>query len=282
MGGKMERASGASPPDIGKTREYAQNPLLNIPPGEEFNVTYGTLFARSALVAFAMTVGANTSFADGKIALVVGNANYKKIDKLESATKRSDAVAGALAKIGFEVIARKDADKANMDRALSEFARKSAGSRAALFYFAGHAVSYRDHDYFLPTGIEVEDFNDIEFSAIDVGRAIDAMSRSDGIKIVVYSSPGYVPLQKRPPNCDPGRRVENLAFVCGLDHELAAKGGAGPDDSFTSSFVGQLSGSGLDVEALFGRVARDVVAKGGRPPDVSMELSRRFNLDKPD
>ena len=74
-----------------------------------------------------------------RIALVIGNGNYRFTDslsKLSNPGHDAEDIAVALRSFGFEVMEKNDQTKEQMDEAITEFGRRISGSEAALFYFA--------------------------------------------------------------------------------------------------------------------------------------------------
>ena len=76
-----------------------------------------------------------------RIALVIGNADYKQVPKLANSINDAEDMAKALRGFGFEVILRKNETKRGMTDALAELGRKSKGAEAALLYYAGHGMA---------------------------------------------------------------------------------------------------------------------------------------------
>ena len=235
------------------------------------------------------------AFADKRVALVVGNAKYTKINQLENPLNDAPDFAEALRKIGFEVIMRTDADKGNFDRALSEFARKATGSDAALFYYAGHGIQYQKQNYLLPVDIEVEDYNDVEFSAISVGRVMDALSRSQGVKIVVLDSCRDNPLDKQLSARTRGvagatrglarlDRTEGMVVAYATSPDQVAQDGTGRNSPFTESLIRRMEEPGIEVTTLFRRVAQDVFEKTGgkQRPEYTTSLLTDYFLNLAD
>ncbi|HLW93318.1 MAG TPA: caspase family protein [Roseiarcus sp.] len=95
-------------------------------------------------VQFCAWAQSSPSFADKRIALVIGNSHYKNTPALTNPVNDASDVAQALTAIGFEVSLKLDAGKRDVDQALAQFARDSARADAALFYYAGHGMQYQD------------------------------------------------------------------------------------------------------------------------------------------
>jgi len=96
--------------------------------------------------------------AERKVALVVGNSQYKN-PALTLSNPKNDAedVAAALRSLDFEVVSAQDASKRDFDLAMMKFARLASGADAVLLYYAGHALQYQGRNYLMPVDSEVED-----------------------------------------------------------------------------------------------------------------------------
>ncbi len=247
------------------------------------------------LSAVTLALWADSALADRRVALVVGNSKYQKINKLENPVNDAPDIAEALRKVGFDVIVRTDADKGGFDRALSEFARKASGSDTALFYYAGHGIQYQKQNFLLPVDIEVEDYNDVEFSAISVNKVMDALSRSGGVKIVVLDACRDNPLDKRIASTTRGvdgatrglarlDRTEGLVIAYATSPDQVAQDGSGRNSPFTESLVRRLEEPGLEIATLFRRVTQDVFERtsGRQRPEVSISLLNDYYLNLSD
>jgi hypothetical protein len=108
-----------------------------------------TVLGAGALLLFAVNAGAA---APGQ-ALVIGNAGYASSPAPSNCVAASRAVAGALAPLGFNVIAREDASSGGFDAAVGEFAKRlaEAPDAPAFVYVCGRAVVFNDRPFLLPT-----------------------------------------------------------------------------------------------------------------------------------
>jgi uncharacterized caspase-like protein len=92
-----------------------------------------SLILTLVIVQFAMLAAVDVSFADKRIALVIGNAHYKNTSTLLNPVNDAADVADALSAVGFDVTLKTDVGKREIDQALAQFARDSTQADAALF-----------------------------------------------------------------------------------------------------------------------------------------------------
>src|SRR5258708_26488003 len=108
--------------------------------------------------ALLALLSASAACAERRVALVIGNSQYKN-SNLVLFNPKNDAedVAASLRSLGFEVILRIDADRRDFDLAMTQFARVATYAHAVVFYYAGHALQHQGQNYLMPTDAELED-----------------------------------------------------------------------------------------------------------------------------
>ncbi len=95
-----------------------------------------------ALGALVVVAGAGGALAERRVALVIGNQDYKALPALEKAVADAESYAGLFRDQGFErVIFRKDVTRQEMDEALAEFVDAIEPGDTAVFVYAGHGWS---------------------------------------------------------------------------------------------------------------------------------------------
>jgi hypothetical protein len=72
------------------------------------------------------------SIADRRVALVIGNSQYKNSAPVQNPASDATDMAAALRTLGFDVLFKTDLDKHATDLALAEFARMATDAAAAL------------------------------------------------------------------------------------------------------------------------------------------------------
>ena len=110
--------------------------------------------ARSSFVATVLVLvvfaPASVALAAGRVALVVGNSNYDHIGRLPNPENDAVDMAGALARLGFDVTTELDADRVALTEALRAFTRRSAGADVSLVFYAGHGIEMDGTNYVVP------------------------------------------------------------------------------------------------------------------------------------
>mgnify|MGYP001765673149 CR=1 FL=1 len=126
-----------------------------------------------------VSTGAAAAATGRRVALVIGNGAYVAAPKLPTPVNDAARMKAKLAGLGFEVIAGSDLGRGAMAADLGAFFEKARGAEVALFYFSGHGIQVRGHNYLLPTDA---DFTapgaafDVEARALDLQKFLDAGS----------------------------------------------------------------------------------------------------------
>ena len=83
-----------------------------------------------------------------KLALVIGNSNYKSAPQLGNPGNDAKAIGDVLRQSGFEVTVRLDAAREDMAAAIRAHVQTLAARKAVgLFYFAGHGLQLAWRNY---------------------------------------------------------------------------------------------------------------------------------------
>jgi uncharacterized caspase-like protein len=115
-----------------------------------------------------------------RLALVIGNSNYKKASWLANPLNDADDMASVLRSLGFEVILKKDIDHRSMKRAVNNFTMRLKTSKGiGLFYFSGHGLQDNNsHNYLIPVDADIKTPADIQYEAVNSQRVLDKMTET--------------------------------------------------------------------------------------------------------
>lgn len=110
-----------------------------------------------------------------RLALVIGNKDYRYISRLNNPVNDADDMATALQSLGFEVILKKNLTQNDFLRAIDEFGNRLQKYDVGLFYFSGHGVQYAGENYLVPIDADVKAAPEIEYSCVKLGRTMAKM-----------------------------------------------------------------------------------------------------------
>ena len=119
-----------------------------------------------SIVFFVEYLVAQTN--EARLALVIGNSTYKEGGSLKNSVNDANLMASTLKDLGFTVIKRTDATRAQMAQAIAEFWSKLGQYNVALFYYAGHGVQVNGVNYLIPIDATLESKDMVSFEAISV------------------------------------------------------------------------------------------------------------------
>jgi hypothetical protein len=122
--------------------------------------------------------------ADGRVALVVGNANYRNVPKLKNSVRDAALVAKALRDVGFDVVEKTDVSRGGFEAAVKEAIGKAKGASTILFYFAGHGFQLNGRNYLVPTDAALKDRKKIAEETMSLDDLIAQLSVRDRQTIV--------------------------------------------------------------------------------------------------
>ncbi|MDX2219313.1 MAG: caspase family protein [Burkholderiales bacterium] len=118
------------------------------------------------------------SFAAGKrVALLIGNNNYGTAPLVNAVNDARD-LAEALNELGFKTIVKENTTRQDMAVALRDFARELDGAEAALFFYAGHAMQFKDRNFLIPVDADMKTEEDVTFSSVELSQVFDRMERA--------------------------------------------------------------------------------------------------------
>src|SRR3954468_20368441 len=135
----------------------------------------------------------SSAFAEPRIALVVGNANYgSEIGKLPNPVNDAALMAQSLQQTGFQVVKVTDADWKKMKRAIQDFGDQltAAGPEATgLFFYAGHGVQVQGTNYLVPIGADISKEADVNIESVSADTVLQQMEFSGArVSIVVLDA----------------------------------------------------------------------------------------------
>src|SRR5690349_6116870 len=127
-----------------------------------------------AAAAFAALGAAAEDIKPARLALVIGNAQYRDAPLPNAANDAAD-MAKALQASGFTVIRRDNATLREMHLALREFGDKLGRQATGLVYFAGHGMQVRGRNYLVPVDADIAREDEAAFAALDLGAVMDKL-----------------------------------------------------------------------------------------------------------
>ena len=129
------------------------------------------------MVLIALGAAATSAAAAERVALVIGNNAYGSTP-LRNAVNDAKDLGEALKELGFQVIVRENATRAVMIEGIREFGKALEGAHTGLFFYAGHAMQFKDRNYLVPIDAAMKTEADVPFFAVEISQIFDRMDRA--------------------------------------------------------------------------------------------------------
>ena len=222
--------------------------------------------------AFASAFWCDPALADKRVALVVGNSNYRNVPRLPNPSADANAVAELLKNAGFDSVAVEiDVENLDFKRAIRKFEHVASDADIAVIFFAGHGIEVRGTNYMIPVDAKLADDRDAPDEAITLDRLVDAVEGAKLLRLVIVDAcrdnPFSITMTRETALRTISRglaRVEpqgsNTLIAYAAKAGSTAEDGHGPHSPLTTALLDSLTEPGLDVRLAFGRV-RDEVLK---------------------
>lgn len=199
--------------------------------------------------------------AEKRIALVVGNARYPN-NPLANPENDARLVAGALRKLGFEVIEKLNLGSREFRKEVIEFANRTEGQEGiALLYYAGHGVQVDGKNYLIPVDIPLNDERTVKWESIDIERFLGEMGKPGRqARIVVLDACRDNPFlgKTRAIQAVGGlaemRAYGTLIAYASAPGATAEDGPPGTNSVYTRHLAHELLSEGVQIEEMFRNV----------------------------
>jgi hypothetical protein len=121
-----------------------------------------TALVRLCLCGLAIALWAVSPAEARRLALVVGNAAYTTVPKLDNAVNDSRDVAAAMERLGFEVTLLTDIASADFWQKLDLFAKDAETAESTVFFYSGHAFQMSGVNYLVPVSAQLSSRESIQ------------------------------------------------------------------------------------------------------------------------
>jgi tetratricopeptide (TPR) repeat protein len=207
-----------------------------------------------------------------RVALVIGNSEYKNVPVLPNPQRDASLVANTLKRIGFETVTlQTNLGREALTNALRDFAQAADSADWAMIYYAGHGMEVGGTNYLLPIDARVASDRDISFEAVSLDQVRNVVGRAKRLRLIILDACRDNPFanqMKRSLTVASRSVSRGLASVepeagtlivyAAKDGETAADG-TGNNSPFATAFVKNLQQPGLEVRRLFDYVRDDVM-----------------------
>jgi formylglycine-generating enzyme required for sulfatase activity len=244
---------------------------------------------RSLLLTLIFAAAAAHSM-ETRIALVIGNSDYSS-GPLPNPANDAKLIGDQLTSLGFDVIARRNADQTAMKRAIQEFGarlEKAGPDSVGLFYYAGHGVQLNGRNYLIPTTARIEREGDVEIEAVSADWVIEQMRYArNRLNIVILDACRNNPFTRSMRSVDHGLATMDAPAGILIAYSTApgsvAADGTGRNSPYTEALTHAIRDLHEPVEQVFKHVRVGVmsVTSGKQVPWESSSLTGDFYFAAP-
>lgn len=206
-----------------------------------------------------------------RIALVIGNKTYARIDELPNGERDANEVAKALTPLGFQVTRYHNLDHDSFVDAIQKFRPRIEPDAIVFFYFSGHGFSINGRNYMAPVDHDPSKKNDLPYTNPPVEWIIEEFrqARYGSIVLVLDSCRSIKPPPSGGLAKGPGGESGSSSFVPPPASKALIAFAAAPANVaisyenellsiFTGAFAPLLPSPGQDVQSITRSVRRTV------------------------
>src|SRR3984957_9972112 len=245
---------------------------------------------RLIFLAAALLASGALHAQESRIALVIGNSDYSS-GPLPNPANDAKLVGDALTALGFDVIARRNADQVTMKRAIQEFGsrlEKAGPAAGGLFYYAGHGMQLSGRNYLIPTTARIEREGDVEIEAVSADWGIEQMKYArNRLNIVILDACRNNPFTRSMRSVDHGLATMDAPAGILIAYSTApgavAADGTGRNSPYTEALTHAMREMHEPVEQVFKHVRVGVMTatSGKQVPWESSSLTGDFYFAAP-
>ena len=230
---------------------------------------------KAALLIFIMLLGP-LLWAQNRYALVIGNANYPRVDdRLPNAINDTNDISAALRGLGYQVEIKQNLQRLDMVREISAFITRLRSNRNSegFFWYAGHAMEIDGESLLLPLDVNVEDDELIRATSYSVTNLIRQLDEArNKVNVVVLDACRVPPAVGGGRNMGDATRVirnvpvlpPDLLIIYSTSPGTVALDGTGRRNSpFTEAFLNNIN-STEPLTLMVNHVARETVSLTGQ------------------
>ena len=231
----------------------------------------------ATFVAVALLVP--DAVAEHRVALAIGNADYKSIGTLANPGNNARLLAGTLRSVAFTLVgegAQLNLDKRGFERAVEVFGGELSPGDVALFFYAGHGLQVRGSNYLLPVDAVASDSN-IAARLISAEFVLGQMEKAHTrLNIVILDACRNNPFDGAGLRTQPAGLAAMVAPEATLVSFATQPGNVALDGDdggspFSKALAGEMRRPGVEVLHTFNEVGKAVVRQtnGRQQPWVS-------------
>ena len=207
-----------------------------------------------------------------RIALVIGNGNYRFAPELANPLNDARDISAALRELGFKVVEGYNLDGAAMRAKIAEFGSDMPGAATTVLFYAGHGIQVAGKNYLIPIDAKLERPSALGVEAMDVDTILADMETERRTNLVFLDACRDNPLSRslarsfgETRSATVGQGLAQLNAGIGTlitfatSPNTVALDGTGRNSPFTTALLRHIRTPDLEVRTMLTRVRADVV-----------------------
>lgn len=231
------------------------------------------LFLVAAILVAPARSAVHAQETERRMALVMGIGAYLNVPELPNPVNDAQAIAKALAELGFDVDVQLDLDRWQMSTALRDFGIRAAEADVALIFYAGHGIQVAGQNYLIPADARLERERDLVYEALPLNLLLGELAQARQLGILILDACRNNPFVERlSQSVGVARRSEIGAGLTRIDDtpsdtlvamatraDQLAEDGTGVHSPYTQALLTHLQEPGLELGLFFRRVRDSVL-----------------------
>jgi hypothetical protein len=249
---------------------------------------------RLTLLAAGILLGSHAALAENRVALVIGQSNYRAVVPLPNPVNDAKAVSKMLTESGFEVLTAADLSQNELRAKVGDFAAKVAEKgpdTVALVFYAGHGLQIDGENFLVPVDVDPKRETDIPLQAVRLNDILNTLaSVPSKTRILLLDSCRNNPFPDINKTAARGLAIVDaktgapgtfMSFSTSPGAE--AEDGSGANSPYTTALLAVAKEPGLSIEDTFKRVrvAVNKATDGRQTPWDSSSLTDDFRFVGP-
>lgn len=236
----------------------------------------------AAFITILMLAG-GPALAENRIALVIGNSDYRSVPKLAMPATEAKAIAELLTAANFQVTWGVDVEQVNMRRVIRDFSAAVAAmgpDTVVLVYYAGYGIQADGENFLIPIDARIERESDVSVEALRLTEVINTVSAPPSkARIFIVDAGRGNPFTQFSQTSGRGMAAVD-APAASIVAFSSAPGTEGANRPFTATLMEAAQIPGLSIEEALKlvRVATYEASNGRQLPWETSKLTIGFSL----
>lgn len=239
------------------------------------------VFLAALILVTLTTFEANANL---RVALVIGNSEYRELPALKNPDKDAGDIASTFRMAGFDVFVAKDLTRLQFEERFRTYLAAADGADLAVVYYSGHGFQIGGENFLIPVDATLKEAADVEVQAIKLDDMLQQLRSKSKIQVIILDACRNNPFPRKNywlrdqlivasgSGLAQVKGSENALIAYATEPGAVAYDGSGNLSPFSSAFSRRALAPNQEIRAVMAAVRRDVV-KATRGKQVPWENS---------